>query len=141
MRTIRRLIGLVILSAVAVLGLNAGQAGAATTGPFIPVQCQATAINANVSNLGVGYAFSARCNPTHPLVIRAVWYNSANAVIDDQNAWYGPGTAGVWSTYSSNLKRKLSPEQTSYVCIWVTQTVDSFLGGPLLTSGCFPRNS
>lgn len=141
MQTIRRFIGLVFLGAVAVLGLTAGQAGATTTGPFIPVQCQATGINANVSNLGVGYAFSARCTPAHPLVIRAIWYTSAGAVIDDQSAWYGPATAGTWSTYSSNLKRKLSPEQTSYVCMWVTQDVDGWLGGPLLTSGCFSRNS
>lgn len=141
MRTIKRLIGLTILSAVAVLGLNPGQASAAATGPVIPVQCQAINLNANVSNLGVGYAFSGRCSPAHPLVVRAIWYSPAGTIIDDQSGWYGPRAAASWSTYSGNLKRRLSPEQTASICIWVTQDVEGWLGGPLLTSGCFPRNS
>jgi hypothetical protein len=109
---------------------------------FIPVECKAINLGANVSNLGIGFAFSATCSPAHRIVVQAQWFDAAGNMLGNSDAPFDLRPAGIWSTYAGNLQRPWSGiQQTSYACIWVTQDVWSLLGGPLLTSGCFPRNS
>lgn len=145
--TFRRVIGLLVAGTATLVGLAAGPANAATestsesTSPLIPVQCSAINLGANVSNFAIGYAFSGRCDPAHPIVIQAQWYDSLGNVLGDISGQFPRRTAGTWSTYSGILERPHDIKQTTHACIWVTQDVLVWYGGPLLTSGCFPRNS
>lgn len=143
MRTIRRTMTLAAAGLAMIVGLTAGAAQATprAASPVIPVHCTAINLGANVSNLGVGYAFNARCDPKRPIVVQAQWYDAAGAVLGDASTWMPGGDAGVWTTFSGNLQRAVSPKQTTYACVWVTQDALVWNGGPLLAFNCFPRNS
>jgi hypothetical protein len=138
---IRRLVGLFVISAALMLGLNAGTASAANGSPFIPVQCQAANLAANVSNLGVGYVFAGKCSPPHRFMVEVQWYDAAGNVLGNGSYQHPKRLIETWSTYESTVQRYFTTQQTSYACIWVTQEVPVFYGGPLLAAGCFPRNS
>ncbi|MEU4422380.1 hypothetical protein AB0F81_17270 [Actinoplanes sp. NPDC024001] len=137
----RRTLSLLLITMALALGTATGPAQAAPVAARAAVECSAINLNANVSNLGVGYAFSGKCSTPRFLVIRVQWVGVFGQVLADTSAAFPPRTAGTWSTYSGNLSRPWSTDQTSHACIWVTQDVHQFYGGPLLTSGCFLRNS
>jgi hypothetical protein len=141
MHTVRRMLGLLFVAIALALGTTAGTAHAAPDTKLAAVDCTAINLNANVSNLGVGYAFSGKCDPAHYVVIRVQWIDIFGQVLADTSARFPPRDPGTWSTYSGNLQRPWSTAQTSHACIWVTQDFHPFFGGPLLTSGCFLRNS
>lgn len=144
MNTLRRLIALPLIGAALTLCLSAAVADAApqAAGSSITVQCQVVNLVANVSNLGIGYNFSAKCSSPHPFVLEAQWYDAQGNVLGLVGGWIPKGSAGTWSTYPGNLQRPWSgTAQTAYACIQVYQDVTWYLGGPLLASKCFPKNS
>ncbi|MDX6706159.1 MAG: hypothetical protein QOI48_2005 [Solirubrobacteraceae bacterium] len=154
MQTTRRLAGLVLATTAVMLGLSVSMASAATEtetaashgaqttqGPFTPVECKATPVLTNVSNFWFGYSFQGKCSPSHPLVVRVQWLDAWGNILGDSSGWIPKRAAGTWSSYTGNLQRPWSTAQTSYACIWVTQDFEAWLGGPVIASGCWNKNS
>jgi hypothetical protein len=142
------LVGTVLTLGLAAAGATAADAriaakpsASSSLSSISAVQCQAINLAANVSNLGIGYVFNHKCSPAHPLVVHIEWRDAQNNTIGLISTLVPKAQPGVWYAYSGTQQRPDNGKLTATACIWVYQDYDWWLGGQLLTSKCFPKNS